>query len=737
MMRSDKSRRRFLLLSVAGVLCLLGQQADAEVQKFVVEEINPDRSTLDKFDPNGASGGRVNHVAISAQDGTMYAASEWGGLFRSTDKGDTWEHLTGHVPVATWDVAVDPKDARRIYATSFYDGKVASLAGINVSLDGGNSWFHPPTATPPEGMCLTAARRDEPSAFGISIDPSNTNRVYIGTNCGLAISDDRGLTWRFVDPTPADGADDVWDVIVHDRGIIDLIGDDGHQRSTDGGGIWTSAGFLPGGLGSIVVSPDEPDVLFATTGTLVWESPDGGNTWTGLTNPNGQGRIPFVKTNQRAGANFDLWFGDVSLNQATCTTPAGGGSAPRCPPNSWVTTGDRSNAHADMGDVAFDPQAADDACPLLMSSDGGVYLNTITKSPDCHTPSWEQPTRTPHALWLWDLSGTSYPGALNDVVIGRRSNVNMRYEILDDGAAGFAQIHSGGSGWGSGNFTTSVATGDVDRDGLTEYVVGRQSSVNMRYEILDDGNAGFAQMHSGGSGWGSGNYTTSVATGDFDGDGLDEIVIGRRSNVNMRYEILDDAKAGFAQLHSGGSGWGSGNYTTSVATGDVDGDGLDEIVIGRRSDVNMRYEILDDAKAGFALLHSGGSGWGSGNYTTSVATGDVDGDGLDEIIIGRRSDVNMRYEILDDAKAGFARLHSGGSGWGSGNYTTSVATGELDGDEADEIVIGRRSNVNMRYEILDDAKASFAQILQRRLRLGLGQFYQGGRHRRSRQRWDR
>ena len=61
-------------------------------------------------------------------------------------------------------------------------------------------------------------------------------------------------------------------------------------------------------------------------------------------------------------------------------------------------------------------------------------------------------------------------------------------------------------------------------------------------------------------------------------------------------------------------------------------------------------------KRALPLLHSGGSGWGSGNYTTSVATGDVDGDGLDEIIIGRRSDVNMRYEILDDAKAGFALL---------------------------------------------------------------------------------
>ena len=68
-------------------------------------------------------------------------------------------------------------------------------------------------------------------------------------------------------------------------GIIDLIGDDGHQRSTNGGVSWTSAGVLFGGLSSIAVSPDEPNVLFATTGTSIWQSADGGATWTGLTNP--------------------------------------------------------------------------------------------------------------------------------------------------------------------------------------------------------------------------------------------------------------------------------------------------------------------------------------------------------------------------------------------------------------------------------------------------------------------
>ena len=711
MIRKHDPRRAGALMSLVVGVSLLCGRAHAQIRSASVQEINPDRSTLDARDPFGASGGRVQHLALSVRSGPWFAASEWGGLFRSADQGRTWEHLPGHVPTATWDVAVDFENPRRVYATSFYDGKVASLAGINVSVDGGDSWTHPPTATPPAGFCVNAVRRDEPSAFGIAINPANPRNVLIGTNCGLAISDDNGQTWRFVDPTPADGADDVWDVIVHHGGIIDLIGDDGHRRSTNGGVSWTTTSALFGGVSSIDVSPDEANVLFATTGTQIWQSTDGGASWTGLTNPSFQGRIPFVKTNQRSGASFDLWFGDINLSRATCTTPSGGGTAARCPANAWTNFGGRpEGAHADMGSIVFDPSVADDACPLALSSDGGVYLNTVRTSPACHSPAWEQPVTTPHALWLWDLSGASYPGALNDVVIGRRSNVNMRYAILDDAAAGFAPLHEGGNDWGSGNYTTSVATGDVDGDGLEEYVIGRRTDVNMRFVILDDAAAGFAQLFSGGSGWGSGNYATSVATGDVDGDGLDEVIIGRHSDVNMRYVILDDKNANFVQLHQGGQDWGSGNYTTSVAAGDLDGDGLDEVIIGRRTDVNMRYEILDDALAGFARLHEGGNGWGSGNYTTSVAAGDLDGDGLDEVIIGRRSNVNMRYEILDDAKAGFAQIHEGGNGWGSGNYTTSVAAGDVDGDGLEEVVIGRRSNVNMRYLILDDAAAGFAQI---------------------------
>ncbi|MGI9263955.1 MAG: hypothetical protein ACR2QU_03430, partial [Gammaproteobacteria bacterium] len=415
----------------------------AQSQVSIVE-INPDRSTGDANSPNAASGGRVHNLGGAADDNTtFYAASEWGGLFKSTDGGQRWNRLNRHVPVATWDVKVDPFDSTRVVATSMYDGRVDSNAGINVSTNSGTSWTHPATALPPANFCATVAgndvRRAEPGAFGISFDPDNSGDIYVGTNCGLAISTDSGVTWDYIDPTPGDGADDIWDVVVHDDGIIDLCGDDGHQRSTDGGTTWTTAAGagLVGGICSIAASPHESDVIFVTVANNIFESSDGGGTWTNLGTPDSrtQGRVPFVVTNPRSNSTFDLWFGDVSVFRGGCTSnPAGGGQ--RCPaartvapatppPAGWggpftQTTG----GHDDVGDIIFDSTAAaNSACPVLYASDGGVYTNTNTTNPGCQTPAWEQATKTIHALWLWDLTGADQQGLqAEDLYFGAQDN---------------------------------------------------------------------------------------------------------------------------------------------------------------------------------------------------------------------------------------------------------------------------------------------------------------------------
>ncbi len=429
-MRARLHRLRLLLLALLAGAVWFPWPAPLAQLTWTITDVSPDQSSFDATDSDGASGGRVNALAVAANGTTFFAASEWGGLFRSTDTGRTWAHLPGHVPHVTVDVEVDPTNAQRVYATSLYDGRVASLAGINVSTDGGTTWTKPATATPPVGFCDGAVRRDEPAAYGISVNPANTQNVVVGTNCGVAISNDAGANWTFVDPTPGDaGADDVFDVVVHDGGIIDVCGNDGHRRSTDGGATWTTATAspLPAGRCSLAVSPDEPYVLFAVVGTTPYESDDGGTTWpTTMTNPSPQGRIPFVATNKRGGATYDLWFGDVGLQRATCTTPnpPAQGGARRCPANAWSASFTRTaGGHDDVGDIVFAPGVAANACPVLYSSDGGVYFNTSAVSPACQSPAWEQPNVTPHALWLMGMGGVHQAGTgAEDLYFGAQDN---------------------------------------------------------------------------------------------------------------------------------------------------------------------------------------------------------------------------------------------------------------------------------------------------------------------------
>jgi photosystem II stability/assembly factor-like uncharacterized protein len=432
---------------ICGILMAVVGLGAVRATEITFTDINPDRSTLDPTDPDGATGGRVNGLAIVADNNRVfYAESEWGGIYKSKDGGATWTRLDSHLPTVTWDVEVDPKETERVYATSFYDGRVNSLAGINVSTDGGASWNHPTVVIPPDLMC-SQERKEEPSAFGISIDPDEPQKAYVGTSCGLAISNDHGITWRAVDPTPDDAANNVWDVVVHHNGIIDICGDDGHLRSTDGGSSWKSGSGLLSGICSIAASPYEEDVIFVTVGRDIYESDDGGIKWENLGTPDfrRQGRVPFVATNPRGKGTFDLWFGDVSLYRGSCTSsPSTGGL--RCPmartgspssppPTGWAGPFTRGvGGHDDVGDIAFDSKTRIGACPVLFSSDGGIYFNTNRDNPSCHSPTWEQPKVTPHGLWVFGLAGAHRLGVVGeDLYFGNQDNGT--FAATDAGAA--------------------------------------------------------------------------------------------------------------------------------------------------------------------------------------------------------------------------------------------------------------------------------------------------------------
>jgi len=465
-------------------------------------DINPSKSDFDASNPNSASGGRINKLGAASDMSQIFATSEWGGLYVSLNQGLTWTRVQTYAPSVAWDVKVIP-NARTVIVTSLYDGKIVnSQSGISISVDAGNTWTNVAWPTAAVLPCTNFNRQTAPAAWQIAINPGNPQQIYVGTNCGLAVSTDGGGTWNFIDPSPGDNAEQIYNVIASGTQTIDVVGDNGYFRSTNNGANWSAAlgaaangpsANFSGPAGSLAMSPAENYVLYystipfsppATPGVpnppiqlSIFESVDGGATWpTSLTNPgNVQGRIPFIKTNQLSTSNqYDVWFGDINLFKTTATvpTPSSIGGPQRAPTNAWTNV--QSGGHADVGDVLFDARFSSGACPTCFANDGGVYRNISRVDPLCQFPSWEQPEITPHGTWLYGMDGAQLSQGVHGIYYGLQDNGLWGANTVVEGTGNVPS-------WTNPNCCDVVdiaAENDLVLDTDGAYGAGRQFRVN-------------------------------------------------------------------------------------------------------------------------------------------------------------------------------------------------------------------------------------------------------------------
>jgi len=197
------------------------------------------------------------------------------------------------------------------------------------------------------------------------------------------------------------------------------------------------------------------------------------------------------------------------------------------------------------------------------------------------------------------------------------------------------------SGYNAAVGETRAATGDVDGDGNDELLVGLSSypaGGGGFVGVFDDCAKGCQFLRWVRVRWAAYNARngeTTPACGDLDGDGDDEIVVGLGPTAFGAVYVCDLAgPLGWARLPLGTPGDGSAR----PACGDVDGDGRDEIVLGTGRGGGARVAVLDDAAASFALLRwlpTPQDAYAAAVGEARPACGDVDADGDAEILVGR------------------------------------------------------------------------------------------------------
>jgi len=245
----------------------------------------------------GIGGFDVRGLAINSLTGVVYAGG-FGGVAASFDDGLTWQNanLTSYTSTL-----VNSANSNVVYAfTGKFNGCNSSDALVLSSNDSGANWSG--AVSPLNSGCILNAVFPSLHGATMAIDPSDPNTLYLGESdsqdgySALLKSTDQGASWS-----------NPWDWFNGLRSAVKAIAvdpanpatvyaglDDGSAvtsglfRSTDGGATWTNTNLTQSAVALLAIDPSNPQLLYAETEGHntqpaglrgLFKSTDGGQSW--------------------------------------------------------------------------------------------------------------------------------------------------------------------------------------------------------------------------------------------------------------------------------------------------------------------------------------------------------------------------------------------------------------------------------------------------------------------------
>ncbi len=332
---------------------------------------------------------------------------------------------------------------------------------------------------------------------------------------------------------------------------------------------------------------------------------------------------------------------------------------------------------------------------VLLGNGDGTFQGPVT---------YDSGGEQPYAVAVGDLNGD---GKLDIIV----ANYYLRGSTKSDDYGAVGVLLGNGDGtfqtalsYNSGGLDAfSVAAADVNGDGHPDLLVtnecGNSSSctsgtVNV---LLGNGNGTFRTPLS----YQSGGYTAiSVAVGDVNGDGKQDIVVANycasstdctNGTVGV---FLSNGDLTFQAPLIYGSG-GQGAY--SIALGDFNGDGKQDIVVANYCASST--DCTNGSTVGVLLGNGDGTfqppltylTGGQGGFFLSLVVADVNGDGRPDLVVANSSS-NTVSLLLGNGDGTFQTPLVFSSG---GTTPASIAVGDVNGDGKPDLVVAHYSASGM------------------------------------------
>jgi hypothetical protein len=343
-----------------------------------------------------------------------------------------------------------------------------------------------------------------------------------------------------------------------------------------------------------------------------------------------------------------------------------------------------------------------------------------------------------------EKAGKSY------IIFGKKDSTAIELSAIASGTGGF--VINGENTDDESGFPVSTA-GDINGDGLDDLIVGSieaESRAGKSHVIFGKTDGTVIELSAITSGTGgfvingenaNDQSSTSISNaGDVNGDGLDDLIIGAfgadvsgKSNAGKSYVIFGKKDSTTIDLSAIASGSDTGGFVIngedvddisgrSVSNaGDVNGDGLDDLIVGAKladpdskSNAGKSYVVFgktDSTAINLSAIASGTGGFvingeDVDDVSGSVSTaGDVNGDGLDDLIVGTPYKIQNgiskvgKFHVIfgkkDNTAIDLSAIASGTGGFviNGENVSSfrgiSVSTaGDVNGDGLDDLIVG-------------------------------------------------
>ena len=344
---------------------------------------------------------------------------------------------------------------------------------------------------------------------------------------------------------------------------------------------------------------------------------------------------------------------------------------------------------------------ADKTFQMLLLGGGGAPR---TFTPSFATQQTFSAGSNPNSRAVADFNGDGKP----DLVVANGSDNTVSVLLNNTAPGSSTPSFAAQQTFAVGTGPDSVAVADVNGDGKPDIIVANigDNTVSVLLNTTQSGatQANFATQQT----FAAGNNPTSVAVADLNGDGKPDIIVAN-GIFNTVSVLLNTTVQGFATMASftAQQSFATGSNASSVAVGDLNGDGKPDVIVANSNDNTVSVLFNNTAPGAATLAFAVQQTFATGTAPDSVRAADVNGDGEPDLIVANFSDGTISVLLSTTAPGATIASFTAKQTFATGNGPKEVAAVDLNGDGRPDLIVANSSDGTVSV-LLDTTAAGAA-----------------------------